>query len=224
MPPCWFRPVCCRGRITRFGALGAVAVQRCLFPVMHSSDSTGQGSSQPLEGIDGASHGEFDLLVDFAGQAPGLILGPHQVRFLIALRGAVPSQGWCVSEYSDRAGEQQHRSMRDLHARRLRSRVPACPALPYRRIPDVRRGRMRGESRERYPEGRLFSCRVDTILIRGKGDTHIRVEAWWAIPHKIAPIDVRPQQPSRCIGICSGPDLRHCHQSAATTAGTSSRC
>ncbi len=72
-------------------ALGGAAVQRCRFPVVHPSDSTGQGSSQSLGRVDGASHGELDLLVDLAGQAPGLILGPHEVRFLIALRGAVPS-------------------------------------------------------------------------------------------------------------------------------------
>jgi hypothetical protein len=53
----------CRERML---ALGGVAVQRCRFPVVHPSDSTGQGSSQ-----------------SFAGQAPGLILGPHEVRFLI---------------------------------------------------------------------------------------------------------------------------------------------
>jgi hypothetical protein len=87
-------------------ALGGVAVQRCRFPVVHRSDSTGQGSSKSLGRVEGASHGELDLLVDLAGQAPGLILGPHEVRFLIAaLHGAVPSQSWCVSEYSDRTGE-----------------------------------------------------------------------------------------------------------------------
>jgi len=70
----------CRERML---ALGGVAVQRCRFPVVHPSDSTGQGSSQSLGRVDGASHGELDLLVDLARQAPGLILGPHEVRFLI---------------------------------------------------------------------------------------------------------------------------------------------
>ena len=60
----------------RMLALGGVAVQRCRFPVVHPSDSTGQGSSQSLGRVDGASHGELDLLVDLAGQAPGLILVP----------------------------------------------------------------------------------------------------------------------------------------------------
>jgi hypothetical protein len=78
--------------------LGRVAVQGCWVPVMNSSDSTGQGSSQSLGRVDGTSHGELDLLVDLAGQAPGLILGPHEVRFLVALRRAVPSQMRRVSE------------------------------------------------------------------------------------------------------------------------------
>jgi len=200
----------------RMLALGGVAVQRCRFPVVHPSDSTGQGSSQSLGRVDGASHGELDLLVDLAGQAPGLILGPHEVRFLIALRGAVPSQSWCVSEYADRAGEQQHRSMRNRHSWRLRRRDPAYPALPYRRIPTGTRGRVGGESRQCYAKGRLFSCRIDTIRILGKGDTHIHVEAWWAVPNKVPPINISPQQPPRCIRVCSRPNLRHHHQSAAT--------
>ena len=166
----------------RMLALAGVAVQRCRFPVVHPSDSTGQGSSQSLGRVEGASDGELDLLVDLAGQTPGLILGPNEVRFLIAtLRGAVPSESWCVSEYSDRAGEQQHLSMRNRHSWRLRSRVPACPALPNRRIPTGRRGRVGGENRECYAKGRLFSCRVDTVRTLGQGDTHIRVEAGWAI-------------------------------------------
>jgi hypothetical protein len=194
----------------RMLVLGAVAVQRCRFPVVHPSYSTGQGSSQSLGRVDGASNGELDLLVDLAGQAPGLILGPHEVRFLIAaLRGAVPSQSWCVSEYSDGAGEQQHRSMRNLHSWRLRIRVPA-PALPYRRIPTGRRGHVGGESRECYAKGRQFSWRVNTIRILGKGDTHIHVEAWWAVPNKIPPINISPQQPLRGIRVCSGPNLRDC--------------
>jgi hypothetical protein len=104
--------------------LGRVAVQRCWVPVVNPSDSTGQGSSQSLGRVYGTSHRELDLLVDLAGQAPGLILWPHEVRFLItALRRAVPSQSRRVSEYSDRAGEQQYRSIRNLHSWRFRSRV-----------------------------------------------------------------------------------------------------
>ena len=201
----------------RMLALGGVAVQRCRFPVVDPSDRTGQGSIQSLGRVEGASHGELDLLVDLAGQAPGLILGPHEVRFLIALRGAVSRQSGCVAEYSDWAGEQQHRSMRNLHSWRLWSRGPAYPALPYRRIPTGRRGRVGGESRECYAKGRLFSCRVDTMRILGQGDTHIHVEAWWAVPNKVPPIHISRQQPPRCIRVCSGPKLRHCHQSAAVT-------
>ncbi len=208
-----------QGRVARPGsphnadermlALGAVAVQRCRFPVVHSSDSTGHGPSQSLGRVDRASHGELDLLVDLACQAPGMILGPHEVRFLIAvLRRAVPSQSWCVSEYSERAGEQQHGSIGNLHSRRLRSRIRA-PALPDRRIPGGRRRRAGGESRQCYAKGRLFSCRVETIRILGNGDTHIHVEAWWAVPNKIPPINISPQQPPRCIRVCSGPKLRH---------------
>ena len=181
---------------------------------MHSSNSTGKGFSQSLGRVDGTTHGELDLLVDLAGQAPGLILGPHEVRFLIAaLRGAVPSQSWCVSECFDRAGEQQHGSIGNVHSRRLRSRIRA-PALPDRRIPGGRRGRVGGESRQCYAKGRLFSCPVDTICI-GKGDTHIHVKTWWAVPNKIPPINIRQQQPSRCVCVCSGPYLRHTHQSGA---------
>src|SRR6266516_5270373 len=202
-------------------ALGGAAVQRCRFPVVHPSDSTGQGSSQSLGRVEGASHGELALLVDLAGQAPGLILGPYEVRFLIALRGAVPSQSWCASEYSDRTGEEQHRSMRNLHSWRRRSRVPAYPALPYRRIPAGRRGRVGGESRECYAKGRLFSCRIDTIRVLGKGDTRIHVEAWWAVPNKVPPINISPQQPPRCIRVCSGPNHRHRHQSAVNPDWTS---
>ena len=98
--------------------------------------------------------------------------------------------------------------MRNLHSWRLRNRVPA-PAHPYRRITTGRRGRIGGESRECYAKGRLFSCLVNTIRI-GKGDTHIHVEAWWAVPNKIPPINISPQQPPRCIRVCSGPNLRHC--------------
>jgi hypothetical protein len=68
------------------GPLGGVAVQPGRVSVVNPS--TGQGSSQSLGGVDGASHGELDFLVHLAGQAPGLILGPHEVRLLIALRGA----------------------------------------------------------------------------------------------------------------------------------------
>ena len=66
-----------------------------------------QGSGQTLGRLPGTIHGELDLL---AGQAPGLILRPHQVRFLSGACGRpIPSQSWCVSECFDRAGEQQHR-------------------------------------------------------------------------------------------------------------------
>src|SRR5665647_2829895 len=64
-------------------ALGGVAVQRCRFPVVDPSGGTGQGSGQSLGRVVGTSHGELDLLVDLAGQAPSLVLWPHEVRFLI---------------------------------------------------------------------------------------------------------------------------------------------
>ena len=66
----------------RMLALGRVAVQRSRFPVAHSSDSARQGSGQSLGRVAGTTHSELDLLVDLAGQAPGLILRPHEVRFL----------------------------------------------------------------------------------------------------------------------------------------------
>ena len=143
---CAPRPTGADGRML---GLGRVAVHRSRFPVAHSPNSAGQGSSQGLGGLRGTAHGELDLLVDLAGQAPGMIVRPHQVRFLSdACCRAVPSQSWRVSERLDRAGEQQHRPMRNLHSRRLRSRRPAHPALPYCRIPVGRRGRVGGEGRE----------------------------------------------------------------------------
>jgi hypothetical protein len=75
----------------------------------------------------------------------------------------------------------------------------------------------------RVPHGRLFSCRIDTIRILGKGDTHIHVEARWAVPNQVPPINISPQQPPRCIRVCSGPNLRHRHQSAATHPLATSR-
>jgi hypothetical protein len=128
---------------------------------------------------------------------------------LITLRRAVPSQSWRVSQYFDRAAEQQHRSMRNVHSWSFRSRVPARPALPDRRVSARRRGRACSESRECCAKGRLFSSLVDTIRIMGKGDTHIHVEAWWAVANEIPPISMRPEQPSRCVRVCSGSDLRH---------------
>ena len=123
--------------------LGRVAVQRSWFPVMRSPDSTRQGSGQCLGRLPGTAHGELDLLVDLAGQAPRLILRPHQVRLLRhPCCRPVPSQSRCVSERFDRAGEQHHRSIRNLHSRRLRRQCPARPALPYGRIPRGRRGRV----------------------------------------------------------------------------------
>jgi hypothetical protein len=186
--------------------LGGIAVQRCRVPVVNPSDSTGQGSSQSSGCVDGTSHGELDFLVDLASQAPGLILGPHEVRFLIVLRRAVPGQGWRVSEYSDRSGEQQHRSMRDRHSWRFGRRFPA-PALPDRRVCAGGRGRVGSEGRECLAKGRIFSC--DTITILGKGDAHIHVEARWAVANKIPPINIRPEQPLRCVRVCSGLYPRH---------------
>jgi len=62
-----------------------------------------------MERIEGAAQGELDLLVDLAGQAPGLILGPDVVRLCLeALRRAVPDERWRVSELVDAAGEEEH--------------------------------------------------------------------------------------------------------------------
>ena len=52
--------------------VGLVAVHRCCFAVAHPPNRTGQGSIQSLSRSGGTSHGELDLLVDFAGQ--------HQAR------------------------------------------------------------------------------------------------------------------------------------------------
>jgi hypothetical protein len=71
------------------------------------------------------------------------------------------------------------------------------------------RGRVGSEGRECSAKGRIFSCHVGTIRILGKGDTHVHVEAWWAIAHKIPPINISPQQPLRSIRVGSGPNLRH---------------
>ena len=125
----------------RMLGLGRVAVHRSRFPVTHSSDSSGQNSGQSLGRLAGTTHGELDLLVDLARQTPGLVFRPHEVRFLRdTCCRPVPGQSRCVSERFDRAGEEQHRSIRNLHSRRSRSRRPAYPALPYCRIPLERRG------------------------------------------------------------------------------------
>lgn len=201
--------------------LGRIAVHRSRFPVTHSPNSARQGSGQSLGRLPGTAHGELDLLVDLTGQTPGLILRPHQVRFLRAFRRPAPGQCWCVAECVDRAGEQQHYPIWNLHSRRLRDRDPARPALPYGRIPLRGRRRVRAESRERCLDGidRCFARRVAGIRpgIVEKGDTHIHVEAWWAVPNKIPPVNISSQQPARCVGLCSGPYLRHPHQSGATT-------
>jgi hypothetical protein len=128
--------------------LGRVAVQRSRFPVTHPPDSARQGSRQSLGRLPRTTHGELDLLVNLAGQAPGLILRPHQVRVLKDARcGPVPGHSRCVSECLDRAGEQQHHPMGDLHPRRLRRQRRACPALPDCRIPLGWRGRVCAENR-----------------------------------------------------------------------------
>ena len=200
--------------------LGRVAVHRSRFPVTRSPDSARQGSRQSLGRLLGTTHGELDLLVNLAGQAPGLILRPHQVRFLPDARGRpVPSQRWCVSQCFDRAGEQQHRPIGNLHARRPRSRWPAYPAFPDGRIPLGRRGRIGAEGGECRANriGWCLTWRVAGIRlgILGKGDTHVRLKAWRAVPDQIPPINIRPQQPSRWVRVGSGPYLRHAHQCGA---------
>jgi hypothetical protein len=155
-------------------SLGRVAVERSRFPEQHSPNSALQVSGQSLGRVAGTTDSELDLLVDLAGKAPGLILRPDELRFLYdALCRAVPSHSWCVSECFDRAGEKQHRSMRDLHSRRLRSRRTARPALPDRRIPAVWCGRARRESRECCTNGvdRGFARRVDESVSESCGNT-----------------------------------------------------
>jgi hypothetical protein len=66
----------------RVRMLGRVAVQRSRFPVAHSSDRARQGFSQSLGRVPGTTHRELDLFVDLASQTPGMILRPHEVRFL----------------------------------------------------------------------------------------------------------------------------------------------
>ncbi len=78
-------PVSGRTHVPMSGSclLCGIPVQRCRIPVANPSDSTGQGSGQSSGGIDETSHRELDFLVDLASHAPGLILGPHEVRLLI---------------------------------------------------------------------------------------------------------------------------------------------
>ncbi|WP_189238602.1 hypothetical protein [Planomonospora parontospora] len=43
----------------------------------------------------------------------------------------------------------------------------------------------------------------------GEGDTHVHVEARWAVANKIPPLDIGPEQPSSRVGIRSGSHLVH---------------
>ena len=54
------------------------------------------------------------------------------------------------------------------------------------------------------------------IGILGKCDTQIHVKTRRAVPNKIPPVNIRSQQPLRCVRVCSGPYLRHSHQYGAT--------
>jgi hypothetical protein len=158
----------------RMPGLQLVAVQRSRFPIGGASNRAGECCGQSLSGVAGATRGELDLLVDLAGQAPGPIFGPHRVRLLIAaLRGSIPSQRWCVSEDLNGSGEQQRRPMRNRHPWRLRKRVRRMPALPDRRVPIGRRGRVPSQGRERYAKSRIFSSRLtrrDTPARRARWD------------------------------------------------------
>src|SRR4029450_12151249 len=58
----------------------------------------------------------------------------------------------------------------------------------------------------------------NTLRILCKGDTHVHVEAWWAVANKIRPINIGPEQPSSCVQGCSGSYLRHAFSLARHTA------
>ena len=62
--------------------LGRVAVKGSRLSVADSSNTARKGSSQSLGRVAGTTHGELDLLLDIAGHTPGMILRPHEVRFL----------------------------------------------------------------------------------------------------------------------------------------------
>ena len=64
------------------------------------------------------------------------------------------------------------------------------------------------EGRECQAKGRILSFGDDPRIL-GEGDTHVHVEAWWAVANKIPPINIGPEQPLRCVRVCSGSYLRH---------------
>ena len=191
--------------------LDGVAVHRCRIPVMNPSDGTRKCSRERLGRVVGTAHRELDLLIDLAGQAPNPVLWPHQVRLLIHPPGAVPSQGRCVSEHFDRSSEQQHGSVGDEHARSGRSREPALPAFPDRRIRSKRRGGVAGERPECQPKAKFFAWLIGTVGILVEGDAQVHVEAGWAVSNEVPPVDVGPEQPFARFGTCRWPYARHLH-------------
>ena len=90
--------------------LALVAVHRSRFPVSHLPNGARQGFSQSLGRLLGTTHGELNLLVDVAGQTPGLILRPHEMRFLcVAFCTRVPSHSRRVFErFNASASDHMH--------------------------------------------------------------------------------------------------------------------
>ena len=54
--------------------------RKALLAVADVPDRSGQGLSERRGDVVRAAHGELDLLIDVAGEAPGVVSRPHQVR------------------------------------------------------------------------------------------------------------------------------------------------
>src|SRR4051812_33301157 len=220
-PLAWITPssvmfmLTCSSPIAR-SSPDVVAVHRSPLPVLHLSHGARQGQGQASGCGAGAAHAELDLLVHLAGQAPRLVLGPHEVGLLgHALRYAVPGQGRCVSEHADGAGEEEHLPMGDVHPRSLRGWRSGAPALPDGCVPAVGGGGEAGERHERLADG----VEAYVVIRRTECDAHVRREARRAVPHKVPPVDLSPQQPTGRIRVRGGPYLRHPRHGATLGVG-----
>jgi hypothetical protein len=200
--------------------LCGVAIERRWFAVAHPSNRTRQCSSQRLGRRVGATDGELDLLVDLAGEAPRLILGPHEVRVLIGgFCCAVPGQGGGVSKCADVAREEQHCSIGDVHPWRLRSRLPS-PAFPDSGVPlGARRGEFH-KRRESDANGIGFILPSDPNLGIQEADAHIDIETWWAVANQIPPINVRTKQPPGWVRRGGRSHVRHAFSLAGKPPST----